>query len=128
MAGLLTGQIAKAIFKGFKGKLLSGELRRDVPDASLDEFGDAVSSTLQYFDIEGFTDDFSDFYRASANIPETDLKVSIFAESSPGLVPAKDDKVIFEGTWYQLRTQDVDPAGALYECRAFEILPPIDAS
>jgi len=130
MKGLLTGKIAKDIFKGFKGKLLKGELRREIPVASLDEFGDPQASTIQYFAIEGFTDRFSDFYRKKAGIPETDLNVAIFAQSSPGLVPAKDDKVTFKpkNTWYQLRTQNVDPADALFECRGFEISPPIDAS
>lgn len=128
MAGLLTGQIAKAIFKGFKGKLLKGELRRENPTGGLDEFGDPNAVTLTFFSIEGFTDEFSDFYRAQAGIPETDLKVNIFAESSPGLTPAKDDKVDFLGRWYQIKKVKVDPAGALYECQSFEIPPPIDAS
>lgn len=128
MAGLLEGKIAKAIFKGFKGKLLKGELRRENPVAVLDEFGDPTDSTIQFFAIEGFTDEFSAFYRAQANIPETDLNVAIFAQSSPGLTPEKDDKVTFKGKWYQLRAVDVDPADALFECRAFEIPPPIDAS
>ena len=128
MAGLLTGKIAKAIFNGFKGKLLSGELRRETPVPILDEFGDPTDETVAYFAIEGFTDEFSDFYRAQANIPDTDLIVAIFAQSSPGLVPNKDDIVTFKGKWYQLRAQKVDPADALFECRAFEIPPPVDAS
>lgn len=128
MAGLLTGDIAKAIFKGFKGKLLAGELRREVATPLTDEFGDALASTPSFFSVEGFTDQFSDFARASSNIPDTDLIVAIFAQSSPGLVPEKDDKVTFKGKWYQLRKIKVDPADALYECQAFEIQPPFDAS
>ncbi len=128
MAGLLTGKIAKAIFKGFKGKLLTGELRREIRTAPLDEFGDPTITGPEYFRIEGFTDQYSAFYRKKAGIPETDLKVAIFSQSSPGLTPKKDDKVFFTPTWYQLRQVGVDPAGALYECQAFEISPPIDAS
>ncbi len=128
MAGLLTGKLAKQIFKGFKGKLLKGELRREVSGDTLDEFGDPVGPTLQYFGIEGFTDEFSAFYKEKAGIPESDLKVAIFAQSSPGLTPRKDDKVTFKGKWYQLRKIGVDPADALFECQSFEVLPPIDAS
>ncbi len=128
MAGILTGKLAKAIFKGFKGKLLKGELRRETGNEILDEFGDSTDSTITYFAIEGFTDEFSDFYREKAGIPETDLIVAIFAESSPGLVPGKDDKVTFLNRWYQLRKVKIDPATALYEGQSFEIDPPIDAS
>lgn len=128
MAGLLTGKLAKQVYKGFKGKLLKGELRRETSGDNLDEFGDAIGPTPQYFAIEGYTDEFSAFYKEKAGIPESDLIVAIFAQSSPGLVPQKDDKVTYKGTWYQLRKIKVDPADALYECQAFEILPPIDAS
>ena len=128
MAGLLTGKIAKAIFKGFKGKLLTGTLRHLTPASGNDEYGDPNSEVLTTFSIEGFTDQYSAFYRAQAGIPETDLKVSIFAQSSPGLVPVKDDTVLFGSTWYQLLTVGIDPAGALYECQAFEVPTPIDAS
>ena len=128
MAQLLTGKLAKAIFKGFKGKLLKGELRRETGNETLDEFGDSTDSTITYFSVEGFTDEFSDFYKEKAGIPETDLIVAIFAQSSPGLVPCKDDKVTFLNRWYQIREVKVDPATALYECQAFEIDPPIDAS
>lgn len=129
MASLLTGKLAKAIFKGFKGKLLKGELRRETPGGTLDEYNDPIDSAISYFSIEGFTDEFSDFYRAQAGIPETDLIVAFFSQSSPGLVPQKDDKVSFDGvTWFQLRKIKVDPAGALYENQAYAIPPPIDAS
>lgn len=132
MAGLLTGKIAKAIFKGFKGKLLSGELRRESPSSSNDEYGDPMTVAPTYFSIEGFTDEFTELYKAKAGIPESDLKVNIFSESSPGLEPRKDDKVSFTdqfGTrWYQLRKVKIDPAGALWVCQAFKIETPIDGS
>lgn len=126
MAGLLTGKLAKAVFKGFKGKLLTGTLRHDVPGTTLDSNGDPTSTTRTVFSVEGFTDEYSAFYRAQAGIPETDLKVNIFSESSPGLTPTKDDRVTFLGVWYRLRKVKVDPAGALFECQAFEIPKPSD--
>jgi hypothetical protein len=119
MSGILEGQLAKAIFEGFKGLLLTGVLRRETFGTSLNSYGDPTGSTVTTYDIEGFTSRYSDFYRASAGIPETDIKVNIFSESSAGLVPTKDDLVKFSGVWYQLRSVAVDPAGALYVCQAF---------
>ena len=126
--GLLTGALAKAIFAGFKGKLLKGELRREIKSGGLDEYGDPIVVEPVYFSVEGFVDRYNAFYRASAGIPETDLLVSIFSQSSPGLTPRKDDKVLFNGVWYQLKTVGTDPATALFECQSFVIDPPIDAS
>lgn len=128
MAGLLTGQLAQKIFTGFKGKLFSGELRREVKSTTLDEYGDPVSNSLLYFSIEGFSDNYSEFYRAQAGIPETDVEVNIFAKSASTLTPQKDDKVFMNGVWYQLRKIKVDPATALWQCQSFVIHPPIDAS
>jgi hypothetical protein len=129
MAGLLDGVIAKAIFKGFKGKLSKGELRRAIPSAGLDEYGDPNAETPAYFSVEGFSDEYSEFYKAQAGIPETDLKVAIFGQSiKPSTIPAKDDKVTFKGQWYQLKQVGVDPADALYECQAFRIPAPADVS
>lgn len=125
---LLDGDIAKAVFAAFKGKLLTGELRRETPNAVLDEYGDPTDPAISYFAIEGFTDEFSDFYRATVGIPDTDLKVAVFAQSSPTLTPNKDDKVRFGTRWYQLRRVKTDPATALWECQAFEIEAPIDVS
>lgn len=126
--GLLTGDLAQAIFNGFKGLLLTGELRREVKSGVLDEYGDPVGNTIEYYSIEGFVDEYNNFYQSQAQIPETDLKLSIFAKSSPGLTPLKDDKVIMNNVWYQLRSVATDPATALFECQAFVISPPVDAS
>lgn len=126
--GLLDGDIAKEVFKAFKGKLLSGELRRETSNNTLDEYGDPTDPTISYFAIEGFTDEFSEFYKAKAGIPDSDLKVNIFAQSAPTLTPTKDDKVRFGTSWYQLRKVNTDPATALWTCQAFEIEAPIDAS
>jgi hypothetical protein len=119
MPGLLEGKLAEAIFAGFKGLLLTGTLRRETLGTTLNSHGDATSSTVTTYTVEGFTSRYSDFFRATAGIPETDLKVSIFAESSPGLVPTKDDLVQFKSVWYQLRSVSIDPAGALYVCQGF---------
>ena len=124
MPGLLEGQIAKAIYKGFKGRLLAGTLRRETLGTTLDAYGDPTGASVSSYSIEGFVSGYSAFYRATAGIPETDVKVNIFAQSSPGLVPSKDDLVQFQGVWYQLRSVNVDPATALYACQAFVTVEP----
>jgi len=120
--GLLDRQIKRAVAKGFKGKLLQGTLSRRIA-LSTNELGDPVGNPST-FKIQGFPEDFSDFHRRTAGIPDTDLKIVLIA----GLMatkPVQDDKVgfyqgEFAGKWFQLRTVEVDPAGAHYECRAFE--------
>lgn len=118
---LLTGQLADAIYGGFKDLLLVGSLRQETFADSLDEYGDPVTASVSVdtYAVQGFTSQYSDFYRMRAGIPETDLKVNIFGKSLVGTVPKKDDLVTFEGVWYQLRKVSVDPAKALYGCQAF---------
>lgn len=121
MAGLLDGFLADAIYKGFKNKLLIGTLRRMsfVRAEGLDERGDPNRRTPTDYLCQGFTDEYSEFFRATAGVPDTDLKVCVFGKSLPaGVRPQKDDYVQFRSTWYQLRTVMVDPANALWECRA----------
>lgn len=128
--GILDGSLASSIYKGFKGKLLTGSLRQLVTPESggLDEFGDPQDGTPVYTAIEGFVDDYDDAYRARAGIPDTDTSVNIFAKSCPGVTPTKDDicrmRQAGVDTWYQLRRVKVDPAGALWVCQAFVIPEP----
>jgi len=119
MPGILEGKLAKDIFRGFKGLLLKGTLRRETLGTTLDTYGDPTTDSVTNYSVEGFTSSYSDFYRARAGIPETDLKVNIFAESSPGLTPMKDDLVQFQSVWYQLRSVSHDPAKALFVCQAY---------
>lgn len=127
---MLNGSVATAIYKGFKGKLLTGTIRQYSSPASgaLDEYGDPIDLAATNTSIEGFVDAYSAFYAAQAGIPETDLKVCIFGKSCPGVIPTKDDVVKFtqagSATWYQIRAVAVDPALALYECQAFVIPEP----
>lgn len=128
--GLLDGVLAKEIFKGFKGKLLNGTLRRESPatSAGLDILGDPIATEPQTWPCQGFTEDYSAFYRAQAGIPETDVRANIFAQSIPGVTPTTDDQVAFVRagvtTWYQLRKVTTDPATALWTAPAFEIPDP----
>lgn len=126
MPSLLEGALASAIFAGFKGKLLKATLRREVSSISggLDELGDDLASTPMTWGAEGFTDDWSDAFKARAGIPLTDSKVCLFAKSLPaGVRPEKDDKVNIpagSAAWYQLRNAKTDPATALWTCQAYE--------
>lgn len=125
--GLLDGQLSKAIYSGFKGKLLAGTLRRVDPSGSggLDELGDPIGTVPTTWSCEGFTEAYSDAFRAAAGIPLLDLKVNIFAKSlAAGVSPSKDDQVYMGGKWYQLRNIQTDPATALWSCQAFEVPAP----
>lgn len=124
--GILDGQLAQAVYDGFKGRLLKGTLRREVigDSSGLDELGDAVAPEPVSWGAQGFTDEYSDFFKAQAGIPTTDLKVCIFAKSLPaGVRPQKDDKVSLTQagvtTWYQVRKVMTDPATALWTCQSF---------
>jgi hypothetical protein len=121
MASPLESQIAKAIYKGFKGKLLKGVLTRNVPGGTLDAFGDPVASSAQTFAFEGFAENFTAFYRANAGIPDGDVSILILAQSVK-TVPTKDDRVTIRGAVYQLRQQvEQDPANATYRWAGYVV-------
>lgn len=130
MPGILEGQLASAIYAGFKGKLSRATLWRRVLAASgaLDQLGDSTEATPTTWGAEGFTDNYSDAFKAAAGIPVTDLKVCLFAKSLPaGVRPQKDDKVNLpagSSNWYQLRKADTDPATALWTCQAYACAAP----
>lgn len=121
MVSLLDGQIAKAIYAGFKGKLLIGTLSRGIPGNVLDPHGDPTTITPASFPCQGFVEAFSVFFKAQAGIPDNVVSVTIFAQSIT-TVPTIDDVVIFRGTRYQLRRLiDIDPAVATYRFAGFQI-------
>jgi hypothetical protein len=128
--GLLEGQLASAIYAGFKGKLSKATLWRSVGAESggLDALGDELAIVPTIWPGQGFTDNYSDAFKARAGIPETDLKVCLFAKSLPaGVRPLKDDKVNIptgSAAWYQLRKADTDPATALWTCQAYACAAP----
>lgn len=127
--GLLDGDLQKAIYEGFKGRLLKGVVRRYgiAQSGGLDELGDPIDgSGYQEWPIEGFRDDYSHFTRAQAGIPSTDYKVCIFAGSAPSYAPRNGDLVRLDpktGSYWSRLNGDkggirTDPATALWECRA----------
>lgn len=119
MASPLESQIAQAVAAGFKGKLLTGTIRRETVQ-SLDDNGDPVVTNTDY-SFEGIRDSFSAYFAATAGIPLTDARILIIAGLT-AVVPSKDDKIKIGGGWYQVRrVVEVDPATATYTLAAFAI-------
>jgi membrane-bound ClpP family serine protease len=125
MSSILQGPLANAIFAGFKDRLLVGTHRRETLGTTLDEYGDPTGSTVTTTAVQGFVSGYNEFFRATAGIPDTDVKVNIFAKSAPDLVPTKDDLVLFNSVWYQIRSVRVDPATALWTCQSFVTEAPV---
>lgn len=124
--GLLDGALAKQIFAGFKGLLLKGRIRQEVP-SGVDSNGDPIVTVVETA-IEGFLDEYSAFYKQTAGIPDTDFKANFFAQSAATVTPTRDDKIFLGGKWCQVRKVSTDPATALWECQVFETQAPIDGS
>lgn len=129
--GLLDGGLASSIYSAFKGRLLKGELRREVVPESgtTDDLGDPIDGAPETWPIEGFFENYDALFAARAGIPRTDLKVCFFAESLPdGFEPLQDDKVMLRNHlgehWFQIRNAETDPAVALWECQSFKIRAP----
>lgn len=127
MAGLLEGQIAGAIYAGFKGRLLRGTFRRS-ESTTVDGLGDDVAPTITRTGCEGFVDESAFLLKPVAGIPETDAAVCIFAKSIPAIEPRPGDTIGMRGQWWQVRKVMVDPAKALWSCAAFAIKEPVDGS
>lgn len=121
MVSPLEGALAKAIYKGFKGRLLKGVLTRTTPGGTLDALGDPTSVTPATFAFEGFVENFTAFYRANAGIPDGDVSILIIAQSIK-TVPNQEDRVTLRGVTYQLRKLvENDPANAAYRWAGYEV-------
>lgn len=123
MASPLEAQIKKAIYQGFRGKLLKGTLRREQP-SSVDTLGDEVQGAPATYSFEGIRENFDAAYAAKAGIPVTDVKILIIA-GSISVEPKQNDKVQIRGAWHQVRRiLAIDPASASYSLQAYEIPDP----
>jgi hypothetical protein len=122
--GLLDGDLAAEVAAALSAELLTGTLMRTSPatSAGLDEHGDPVDAVTRTWDVVGFREDYTAAYRASAGVPETDVKVSLLAGTLPaGVRPTKDDLVHLADAWHQVRAVRTDPATAVFECQSFEV-------
>ncbi len=123
--------IAPLIAAGFKGKLSSGTLRRQVWTATSPN-GDPSTPSIETFPFEGIQDNFNAAFAAAAGIPVTDVRVLIIA----GLCatdPRQDDQLFIRpvnavaGNWVQVREiLKIDPAVASYELQCFKIPDPTE--
>lgn len=126
MASLLESAIKKQVAAAFKGKLLTGTLRRSTA-ATVDGFGDVSSPTTTDYAFEGIRDTFDAKYAAGAGIPETDVRILIIAGSLAAAagVPRQGDQILIRGAWHHVRRViSIDPANATYVLQAFEIDTP----
>jgi hypothetical protein len=123
MSSRLESRIAKQLYRGLKGKMLRGTLRRQVP-ASLDSYGDHTSATINTYAFEGIREDFSAYYKAQAGIPATDVKILVLAQSIT-VTPQKDDLLQIRDAWYCVRTVlAIDPANATVQLQCFAVPTP----
>ena len=115
--------MAEDIWQAFQGELLTGTFRKVTPNQArgFDGYNDPVMDTATSYDIEGFIVQYSEFDRAQAGIPATDVKFCWFARCQPGVIPSNGDTGQFRGQWYRFRAVDVDPALALWVCQAFAL-------
>lgn len=122
MAGLLDGQISRAIYAGFRGKLLKGKLRRsqNAVSGGLDSLGDPAAASPEDYTLEGFREEYSAFYRSQAGIPTEDVRIIVLARSL-SVAPRAGDQVQISGQWYRVRQVRTDPATATYDLQSFAL-------
>jgi hypothetical protein len=125
MTSFLAGSLAKQIARGFKGKLLVGQIRRAGP-YTVDDFGDVLTDGFTTYSFTGMRASFDARYRAQALIPETDVKILVLLASvNPSTTPVQSDQIFINAEWFQVRRiLDVDPAGATMNLQAFVITAP----
>jgi hypothetical protein len=121
----LEGALKKQVAASFKGKLLKGTIRREVP--SLNSLGDPVNGTPITASFEGIRESFSDA-SILAGIPETDVAILVLLGTTT-IVPQQDD-LIFIGKpfnkWHKTRrVMAIDPAGATCRLQAYEVPAPV---
>lgn len=126
MASPLESQIKKQAASAFRGKLLSGTLRR-LAVSSLDSNGDLVPGSATEYRFEGIRDSYSAAYRGLAGIPAEDVQFLVLLGSvSPSATPRQGDQIKLSNTgWHQIRgIPEVDPAGATAKCQCYAIEDP----
>ena len=126
MVSPLETQVKKQVASAFRGRLLTGTLRR-VASSALDTRGDPVPGAAATFAFEGIRESYSARYREQAGIPVEDVQFLVLLGSvSPAPEPRRGDQIKLSNTpWHQVREiPEVDPAGASAKCQCFEIEDP----
>ncbi len=122
MASLLPTEIASIVASAFKGKLVTGTLRRDVA-AGVDAKGDPVPASAVTYTVEGIRDNFSAYYMSVNGINQTDVRILLIMNLiKPATTPLKDDQIYMYGEWYKVRRiVEVDPARASITMACFRM-------
>ena len=127
MASPLESQIKKQVASAFKGKLLTGTLRR-VSSTALDAKGDEVPGAVATYAFDGIRDSYSARYREQAGIPAEDVQFLVLLGSGTlsGAQPRQGDHIKLSNTgWHQVReVPEVDPAGATAKCQCYAVPDP----
>jgi hypothetical protein len=123
MASLLESAIRDQVATAFRGKLLTGTLRR-VGATSVDDHGDRVPGTATPFSFEGIRDTFNAVYAANAGIPASAIRILIIA-GSLSTDPRRGDQVLIRSQWHEvIEILERDPANATHVLQCFEIEDP----
>jgi hypothetical protein len=123
MASLLESAIRDQVATAFRGKLLTGTLRR-VGATSVDDHGDRVPGTATTFSFEGIRDTFNAVYAANAGIPASAIRILIIA-GSLSTDPRRGDQVLIRSQWHEvIEILERDPANATHVLQCFEIEDP----
>lgn len=113
----LLGGLRARVNAAFAGQLIPAELIRKLSAPGLDPLGDPIVTTTERTAVQAVVDDYSDFFRATAGIPDTDVKLILIGCQQP----CKDDIVeLCDGRQYQVRSVRTDPAQAHWEARAYQ--------
>lgn len=122
MPSPLESQIAKAVYAGFRNRLLKATFRRVSAgvSAGLDEHGDAIDFGPVDYTCRAYRESYSAFYRAQAGIPDSDCRIVVLARSL-SVTPQVDDMIYLQAQWWQVRAVDTDPATAIYDLRCFAV-------
>lgn len=123
MTSLLESAIKTKVASAFKGKLLTGTLRRVASSTVDDAYGDTVAGAASTYSFDGTVDTFNSAF-LPVGVEATDARILIIA-GSLSVTPQKDDQVKLRDQWYQVRRiVERDPANATYVLAGFEIEDP----
>lgn len=128
MASPLAGSLSKQLAKGFKGRLLSGTVRRYTFTRDTKGNPEPTGKT-DYTFASGIREDFDARWRTQAGIPDTDVGILILL-GSISITPGQNDDIMFNsgpyaGAWYHVRqVLSIDPAGASVRLQAYQIAEP----
>lgn len=68
---------------------------------------------------KGFIEDYNDYVSANSGVERGDKKITVLGGSlSTNIKPAANDRIIIEGSTYNIVRVKRDPAGATYECQS----------